>query len=287
MFSTTPRRGLPLIGLDELRTLDRRALENRARELAQAVNLGDGLMLCRILGRYKLYVPAADVGFGVHVMMDGVWEGWLSVFMFRRIRPGMTVVDVGANHGYYSVVFADLVGPEGRVFAIEPNPDTAPLLRRSVSVNGLSERVTVVEAAAVAGEAVALPFRAEAGEPKNARLIPVDAAAGPGDVQVAGATLDAVLASVARVDFMKIDVEGAEEQALAGAMTVIRRDRPDILLEFNVHRCADPVGLLDMLEAIYGTLWIVTFASTLERADRTRLLDRANFEDWSLFLTVS
>lgn len=277
---------LPLVGLNELRVIDRWELEDRARALTQVINLGDGVMLCRILGRYKLYVPASDVGFGAHVMMEGMWEGWLTTFVVRRIKPGMTVVDVGANHGYYTLLLADLVEATGKVVALEPHPMTATLLRRSVFVNGFEGRVEVVEAAAVARDGEQLAFYANPTEPKNACL--VSGMELGGDVTaVQGVTLDSALAAYPRVDFMKIDVEGAEEDTMGGAMGVIRRDRPDILLEFNVHRCKDPAALLDELEAVYGAIYIITYQSSLERADRAALMDKSNRDDWSLFLTMA
>lgn len=277
---------LPLVGLNELRTIDRWRLENRARALAQAINLGDGLMLCRVLGRYKLYVPASDVGFGVHVLMEGIWEGWLTVVMTHLIQPGMTVVDVGANHGYYTVLFADLVGAEGKVVAFEPHPVTANLLRKTLFVNGMQERVEVVEAAAVAVDGTDIDLFGDASEPKNASVVSWGLAEYPLIGSVRGVTLDTALASAERVDFMKVDVEGAEEQTMLGAMKIIARDKPDIVLEYNVHRCTDPERLLNDLETYYGRILIINYDSTLETVARATLLDRTRTDDWSLFLTV-
>lgn len=277
---------LPLVGLNELRYLSRWDLEDRARALTHVINLGDGVMLCRILGRYKFYVPASDVGFGAHVMMEGMWEGWLTAFVVPRIKPGMTAVDVGANHGYYSLLMADLVEATGQVVAIEPHPRTAALLRRSVFVNGFDGRVKVLEAAAVARDGEDLSFYTDPTEPKNAHIFAGHPSESANIILVKGISLDTALAPYDRIDFMKIDVEGAEEDTLAGGLGVIERDRPDILLEFNVHRCKDPSGLLDRLEAIYGALHVITYQSTLEKADRAALMDTSRTEDWSLFLTT-
>lgn len=277
----------PLVGLNELRQADRWVLEDRARALTHVINLGNGEMLCRILGRYKFYVPAADVGFGAHVMMEGMWEGWLTAFVIPRIKPGMTVVDVGANHGYYSLLLADLVEETGKVVAVEPHPHTAELLRRSVFVNGFSARTRVIEAAAMAQDGQTLSLHIQASEPKNARIVSAEEAQHLSVAEVQGISLNTALADYDKIDFMKIDVEGAEEATLLGAMEIIRRHRPDILLEFNVHRCADPVGLLDELEAVYGALYIIGYDSKLVVADRARLLDRSNQEDWSLYLSLT
>lgn len=274
---------LNLIGLNELLTLDRWALERRSRALVQTAFLGHQLTLCRVMGRYKLYVPTTDIGFGAHVVMDGVWEPWLTVFMASRIKPGMNVVDAGANHGYYTVLFADLVGVEGRVAAIEPNPVTARLLRQTVAVNGFDTRVEIIENALIASDDEALVFFAPGQEPKNARIMNAAYAGHPEMVTVIGMRLDTLLVAWPRIDFIKVDVEGAEEAMLSGAWEIIKRDRPEILLEFNSKRCIDPARLLDNLEALYGVARAVGFDSILKHTARDTLLSADNEEDWLLY----
>lgn len=254
--------------------------------MAQTAFLGQQLTLCRIMGRYKIYVATTDIGFGSHVMMDGIWESWLTIFMARRIKPGMHVVDAGANHGYYTVLFADLVGKNGRVVAVEPNPKTAQLLRWSIAVNGYDNRVEVFENALGAVDGEILSFHAPIDEPKNARVVSTEMTGHPNVIAVTGAKLDTLLSESPKVDFMKIDVEGAEEGMLAGAWTIVERDHPDILLEFSSVRCSDPAGLLDRLEVIYGAFNEVDFNSQIKSVSRAALLDPSNQEDFLLFLSV-
>ena len=268
------------IPLKALRRMDAETLLRRSRALADAVYVGDRTVLCRVLSRYRLYVASDDVGFGVHVMLDGLWEGWLTAFMARRIRPGMRIVDAGANHGYYTLLFAHLAGPEGRVAAIEPNPRLAGLMRRSLYANGFDPRVDLFELAAGAGDDETLHLSVPGHEPKNGHLI---GEAAPGTVAVAGARLETLLADWPRVDFMKVDVEGHEEAFLDGAWAIIQRDRPMLVLEFNALRCVDPGGLLDRLEGLYGHIQIIGRDSRATPADRTRLLYTTRSEDWMLF----
>src|SRR3954453_12660410 len=137
-----------MLHLHDIGTLHRAALEDACRRDASPVYLGDHIGLCRILGRYKLHIDSRDGGFGANVMLDGYWELWLTQFMARSVARGAIVVDVGANYGYYSLLLADLVGPAGHVYAIEPNPAAATLLRRSVALNGFDARTTICEVAA-------------------------------------------------------------------------------------------------------------------------------------------
>lgn len=276
---------LNLLGQNELAVIDRWALERRARALAQPLYLGDRLALCRVLGRYKLYVDTRDVGFGAHVLLDGCWEAWLTVFMARRLRPGMAAVDVGANHGYYTLLFADLVGPAGMVAAVEPNPHLCRLLRRSVEVNGFGDRLTILEQAASAGQAGDAFLHIPEDEPKNARVVGPEMA-GPGSIPISAASLDHSLAGWPRVDFVKIDVEGAEEATIDGMAAILERDRPDLVLEFNAGRCADPAGLLERLAALYGALRFIDVDCLAHPVDAGQLLDTSRTDDWLLFLSV-
>lgn len=282
--SNTPASELHLVGQNELATLDRWALERRSRALANAVYLGERTTLCRILGRYKLYVDSRDVGFGAHVMLDGVWESWLTVFMARQVRSGMRVVDAGANHGYYTLLFADLVGPQGRVASIEPNPRIACLLKRSVDLNGFADRVQLFEYAAIDSDGLDLVFHTPQNEPKNARVIGAEHADHPEAIRVPGARLDTLLADWPAVDFMKIDVEGSEGPMLDGAWAIIQRDAPSLLLEFTPSRGADPGGLLDRLMSVYSTIEVVNHDTTQTPVTRDQLMDPTRREDWNVFL---
>ncbi|MFC7542969.1 FkbM family methyltransferase [Siccirubricoccus deserti] len=113
-------------------------MEAAIRARCQSVAVDPQTILCRILGRYKFFVDCRDQGLAPHLMLDGYWEYWVSDFIWRNVKPGETVADIGANLGYYTVLLADLVGPGGRVMAFEPNPRLFDLLQRNVAINGFS-----------------------------------------------------------------------------------------------------------------------------------------------------
>lgn len=282
-MSATPE--LNLLGHNELLELDRWALERRSRALACAVNLGEGVVLCRVVGRYKMFVTAADVGFAPHVMLDGMWEPWMAPLLAQKIKPGMTIVDAGANHGYFTLLLADLAGPDGRVAAVEPHPVTAGLLRRTVAVNGFGGRTTVFERAAGDKDDVFPVFELRVDDPKNARVVGEDRADEPGMTRVPGARLETLLSDWPQLDFVKMDVEGSEEAALAGLWTRIARDRPILLLKFNPRRCEDPIGLLERLVGVYGKLKRVDYEGQVVSVTRAELLSDDIHEDWRLWLS--
>ncbi len=270
----------------ELKTLGRYQLENRCRALANPVYLGDRTALCRILGCYKLYVDTADTGFGSHVLLEGYWEIWLTIFFARHLRARMTVIDVGANFGYYTILFGALVGNAGHVYAIEPNPAVAARLRRSVDLNGFMSRTTIVEAAAGATDGSDVTLFAPHGEPKNGTIArsPDAASADLGTIyRVPQVSLDKVTCEAPRIDFVKIDAEGAEEAVIAGMMGILTRDRPSLILEFNAARYRDAPGFVDQLQAIYSRMRYIDYSGNALPITPSQVISDRWGQDWLLY----
>lgn len=280
-------RMLPsIISLRQLASMDRFALEALCRAQAQPLYLGDHLAICRVLSRYKLFLDSRDRGFAAHVLLDGYWEMWLTIFMCRRIKAGMVVVDVGANFGYYTLLLADLIGPDGHAFAIEPNPGVAALLRQSVALNGFNSRTSIVEAAAGADPMREVLLYSPHGEFKNACIIesPHLVNADDGTVQrVQQVKIDEVVATAPRLDFLKIDAEGAEESIIEGMHQCIKNHKPSFILEFNAARCKRPEELIRRLTSTYRVVWYLDYHSNLVQTTEMELMSKRYGEDWLLF----
>lgn len=157
-------------------------------------------------------------------------------FLDRVLRPGMVFVDVGANDGYYSLFAARRVGPSGRVVAAEPSSRERAHLQRNLGRNGL-DNVSVIPAAigAAAGRAdLHLAHGVHAGHNTLGAFVHDDVVRASLE-RVAIEPLDAVVArlGLAKVDFIKIDVEGAEARVIAGASAVLASMRPLLLIEVN------------------------------------------------------
>jgi FkbM family methyltransferase len=271
-------RELPL---HELATMTRYDAEVAIRARVQTIYLGEQQVLTRVLGRPKLFLSTTDLGFAGHVMLDGYWEIWLTLFFARNVRPGMTVVDVGANFGYYTILLGDSVGASGRVIAVEPVPSTASLLDRSVQLNGHSGRTQIVRAALgrdASGEAhLIIP----AGEPKNATVVPHKE---PGTITVPTTNLDTLAEGLDRLDLVKIDAEGAEVNILAGMEKTIARLKPAVLLEFNAARYPDGRAFLDQLKKLFYRIRALNFDAALVDVTDADLLGTQLGEDWLLYL---
>lgn len=151
------------------------------------------------------------------------------------IAPGATVLDVGANLGAYTVLFAQWVGPRGRVFAFEPAPECRSGLRRQLELNGVAARVEV-RAEAVAESAGVRSFRADGLRGDNRLAGKGDQPGAAGWVSVPTTSIDEFCdrAGVAP-DVLKIDVEGAELEVLRGARRTLGRNGSRLAVFVELH----------------------------------------------------
>ncbi len=288
MASPRLREDFEVIGLEDLASADRFTLERACRAQAQPVYIGDHTALCRILGRYKFYVDTRDRGFGSNVLLDGFWEMWLTMAIARAVKPGMVAIDIGANFGYFSLLMADLVGPEGMLVAVEPNPHVAPRLRASLELNGFGARSRVIEAAAAATDQGSAHLYATMSEPKNATIVSAQAVADPAVATITAVarwTPAAIAREFGRLDFIKIDAEGAEEGIIAGLRPLLAEHRPQLVLEFNAARYPDARGFLAEVMSGYDGLRYVDGDGALVPIAAEAVLTEDVGEDRLLFLS--
>lgn len=161
-------------------------------------------------------------------------EAVLTILDAEGLIPeaGMTVVEIGANIGTQALYFS-LSGRVARILAIEPDPRNLALLRRNIEENGLASRVSVVECAIGSADSEGLLYRT-AGNHGASSLFPREGAAD--SVHVAIRPLSTILAENAiaqdTVDFIWMDIEGAEPQACASIEGLLRRQVP-MMMEFS------------------------------------------------------
>lgn len=152
------------------------------------------------------------------VCFTGVYGPQETLLVRELLRPGATFVDVGANWGYFTLLASHLVGPEGRVLGLEPDPRLFRVLRENVSRNSLGQaRLLRVAAAREAGELTLAGFDEAAGNFGISRIVS-HAGAGERTFRVRADSLDHLLdeEGIGRVELLKMDIEGGEGAALAG-----------------------------------------------------------------------
>jgi FkbM family methyltransferase len=168
---------------------------------------------------------------GVYRPLYGLYKHWSDreerALLASMIKPGMTVLDIGANIGVYTRFLAELTGPSGRVIAFEPEPKNYALLQRAVA--GMPQ-VTALQAA-VGERSGAL--RLYVADDLNVDHHTYDDGEGRRAVDVPAIALDDYLKPGEGVDVIKMDIQGAELSALRGAERVLTENRNiRMLLEF-------------------------------------------------------
>jgi FkbM family methyltransferase len=253
------RRGL---GLDELAerlgTIEARLATLSAERWPHGpVYLGDHTALVATRWGAKMLVDTRDSLLAPWLLLDGLWEANITGWLQSTLKPGQVFVDVGANIGYFTLLGGGLVGPTGRVVAVEAHPGLAELLRRNVVVNGMHHHVTAWHRAAWS-EATTLQFHQRVHFAANSSVGSVGSS-GLADlddteevVDVEAVALDDLLNPLERVDVMKVDVEGAEVHVFSGLDRTLRAN-PAITVIFEwspaqLEALGDPpVALLDLL----------------------------------------
>ena len=161
----------------------------------------------------------------------------------KLLKPGMRVVDVGANIGYYLLLFEKYIGSEGEVICIEPSVENLPELKKNIEINRFVNVKLFDVAIGMDDGTTGLRVGINSGVVEKNQ----------GSYQVALRKLDSLVTD--KVDFLKIDVEGYEGQVLKGAQEILNRDKPILFLEIHpsiIPEFGFSVGqILDDLSSIY------------------------------------
>lgn len=179
---------------------------------------------------HKLYLDPQD---SLKLSLCGFFELHETEVIKGEIKPGDIVVDIGANIGYYTLIFARLVGPKGKVFAFEPEPDTFKLLEKNVQINGYEN--VVLERMAVSDKSGKARLYLSEQDNTDHRL---DApSTGRASIEVDTMRLDDYFQSYdGRIDFIKMDIQGAESCAVAGMLDLLQgRPGPALFTEYWPH----------------------------------------------------
>lgn len=205
-------------------------------QLAQVYNvLGHGMFL--------------DEKDSLQLSVHGVYEPFQTELAIGLIKKGDVVLDIGANIGYYTLIFARQVGPNGRVFAFEPEPANFAILKRNIEMNGYENVIMVPKAVSNATGRIRLYLCEE--NRGDHRIY--DSGDGRQSLEVEAVRLDDYFDGYdGQVDFIKMDIQGAEARALQGMAGLLERHRHlTMMTEFwpvGLKRCGtDPQEYLKSL----------------------------------------
>jgi FkbM family methyltransferase len=202
------------------------------------------------VGKVKMFLNPDDEVITPFMLDHGFWEANETFWFTKTLRKGDTVVDIGANVGYYTLLGAKLVGDKGRIFAFEPDPVSFALMERNIRLNGLTN--VVLEQKAVSNEPGSLRLFFNKRNKGDARIYQPKGQKRE-FVDVEAVALDDYFANYAgRIDYVKIDTQGAEGVILEGMVGLLGKyDGVRMAIEFWPYGLAslgsEPEELVELL----------------------------------------
>lgn len=201
----------------------------------------------------------------------------------ETVKNGSVVLDIGAHIGYYTLLFAKRVGPHGKIYAFEPDPTNFALLKKNVEANHYQNVVLVNKAVSdKTGKGTLYLSQYASGDHRTY------ARPGRKSVPVKTAKIDEVVKE--KVDFVKMDVQGAEAKALAGMQNVLKKSpHVKLLMEFWPKGLRghgnDPEEMLKTLQRVGFTFSMPNKNDVFEKAPLRKILQDAEKTAPNVFCT--
>lgn len=167
---------------------------------------------------------------GRSIYSKGIYEQETTCFISSKIKPGMTILDIGADIGYYTILFAKHAGSKGQVYAFEPIPRAKQYLDKNILMNRFDNVKTFGFALFDKSGKVCLE------EPlTKSKINPSKKKLSGNDIQVEMKIFDEwkLKEKINNVDLVKLDVEGAELNILRGMKDTLQSQHPKILIEVH------------------------------------------------------
>lgn len=215
---------------------------------------GENICYTLIFTGQIICVDRRDASLAPHLILQGIWEMELTQmcerFVARKKSP--TILDVGANFGWYGLVLSRF-SPTAKVHFFEANPSISTLIGNTIQLNGLRGRAFVINSAVSDQSGIELRLHVPQALKGSASLHAFNSSIGEtmgevstSDVQTISIDDYCANHAISEVDFIKIDVEGHEAHVLRGAQNVLNRSKEcGLMMEWNCERY--PSDIFDLL----------------------------------------
>ena len=231
--------------------------------------------LVRMVSGDLIYVDPQDETVSANLIAHGHWEKNVTKVVRDLVRPGATVVEVGANLGYYTLLMARRVGDAGKIYSFEANPQMANLTRKSVNLNGLANRVELINKAASdqVGSLAFMISRQYAGS-GHLQVPQSYIATDQTTLTVETQPLDDL--PIERADVIRLDAEGSEPLILRGATRLLAYPDVVVCMEWSpIQMCcrASVPELVEWLSGLGFRFWRVEADGSLQELHHRLLPD--------------
>jgi len=199
---------------------------------------------------YKMLLDMEDLGLSRALMFFGQRELEHKYILERYLRKGDTVLDLGANIGYYANMEAEIVGDEGRVIAIEPNPDNLRLLELNLLLNHNKHISQVVHGAGGNEDGIAELFLSDK---SNLHSFIRDANSNGSVLSVPMFSMKTIIEKFGEFDFLRMDIEGFEVNVLESLLETLpaMSKKPGILFETHLPKYSNEFNLKTSMAKLF------------------------------------
>ena len=195
--------------------------------------LGRRYIGCNVLGR-RMLLDLNNGGISPTLLLNGLREADHTKIMMDELQPGMKVLDIGANIGYYALLEASRVGPAGRVYAIEPDERNLEVLHKNIQLNHMEQIISVSQLAMSNQTGLQTLFLCSSTNLNT--MLSEYAGAGDRPVEVRTTTVDNFLRNKnITIDFVRMDVEGFEIEIFEGMQNTLQQANAGFKVIFELH----------------------------------------------------
>jgi FkbM family methyltransferase len=221
----------------------------------------------------KIHVPKDHYQYFCRIGMGDFLPGHEGHIVGRFApKEGDTVIDIGAHIGRYTITSSKQVGKTGKVVAIEADPDNFQLLKRNIALNKLTNVMPLNYA--VFSERTRMKLYEQSASAKYNSLMLARAARTKNYVEVEADTLDSILKlnEVNQVNWIKIDVEGAEFEVLKGSTKTLSSENMSLLIE--IHNIEDPRHHHNIVDFLKYHDYEITFEQRYDDSGESHVIFR-------------
>lgn len=230
--------------------------------------LSEDTSISKIFSGLKIFMDPRDIAVFPHLALDGVWEHRITGAWLKTVRTTDTVIDIGANFGYYGALAAQITDPKAsKVILFEPNPHLINYIDSTLSVNWLREQ-SIIENKAISDNKGTLTLHLLEGyigssslhsaQEVNSLMGKKMVAKTKEKIKVETITLDeyCIKNSIKQVDLIKMDIEGFEERAYKGMRKIVSQS-PEVTLfvEFTPGAYKNPKKLFETMLSDFGNIY--------------------------------
>ena len=232
----------------------------------------------RKIYNYQLYLRLSDPGLSRDLAIRGTREEQLKFIIDKEVAPGNVILDVGANIGYYSIMLANIVGSNGKIYALEPEPTNYQTLEKNITLNKLENIIEPYQMGASDTNLPKFLYRSKYSN-MHSFILPendiIDIKNPKSQIEIKMTNLSDFISNKEPIDMLRMDIEGYEVEVLLGLQDAIKNNTwtGKILFECHFKKYNETHNIKNKLEFLFDNGYKTRYVtSTDERKPRIRNL---------------